>query len=48
MALTFAVENSSPNAKRRKITPNCATVSTYEKGQKRISDKLFVYSTTQC
>lgn len=32
LILTFAVENSRPNAKRRKITPNWATVSTY--GQK--------------
>lgn len=26
---TFAMENSRPKAKRRKITPNCATVSTW-------------------
>lgn len=26
---TLAAENSKPNAKRRKMTPNCATVSTY-------------------
>jgi hypothetical protein len=25
---TFAKENSSPKAKRRNTTPNCATVST--------------------
>lgn len=38
---TFAVENSKPNAKRRKITPNWATVSTCKIVPKEIRKHKF-------
>lgn len=46
--VTFAVENSRPNAKRRKMTPNCATVSTYKQTKQKYSVTINRSSSVHC